>query len=115
MDTYNIDNLITSLKNELISGVNIELLRVKYLGKKSDLTQGLKQLSSLRHEDKKIIGFKLNNIKNKIAFMLNSAHTSIADDDLTLPISLTTHGHLHPTDYVVRNIYTIMSKLGFII
>ncbi|WP_018109686.1 phenylalanine--tRNA ligase subunit alpha [Bacteroides propionicifaciens] len=98
----------------------IEALRIKYLSKKGEVSQLMKELRDVPNELKKEVGMKLNELKDmaqeKIAILKaqNETSDSSADGlDLTrtsYPIAL---GTRHPITLVKNEIIEIFSNLGF--
>lgn len=98
----------------------IEALRIKYLSKKGEVSQLMKELRDVPNELKKEVGKKLNELKDmaqeKIAILKaqNETSDSSADGlDLTrtsYPIPL---GTRHPITLVKNEVIEIFSNLGF--
>jgi phenylalanyl-tRNA synthetase alpha chain len=102
----------------------LENWRVRYLGKKSELTQVLRGLSGLSIEEKKDVGsaanalkifleesFKQKESKLKEAQITAAAAKEIVD--VTLPGRRPPIGHLHPITQTVNEICDIFSSMGF--
>lgn len=98
----------------------IEALRIKYLSKKGEVSQLMKELREVPNELKKEVGMKLNELKNKAQERITSLKsqyetqdTSADELDLTrtaYPIEL---GTRHPITLVKNEIIDIFSSLGF--
>lgn len=99
----------------------IESLRIKYLGKKGEISQLMNSFREVKPEEKREIGMKLNKLKglatDKInslrEFILSSKETEAEDTDLTrspYPIRL---GTRHPLSIVKNEIIDIFSRMGF--
>jgi len=124
-------NIIEELKSKAISEIaNINdssLLndwRVRYLGKKSELTQVLRGLAALSVEDKKAVGNAANVLKQLLeeTFTLKEkeleekkivADTTAETLDVTLPGSRPPVGHTHPITQTLDEICKIFSSMGF--
>ncbi len=115
-----------TLLQESNSPDKIDSLRVKYLGKKGDLTSLLKQLASLSIEEKKSTGALINQLKDDITLKLEEKFKYIEDQafktqllnekiDFTLPANKIKKGKLHPITLVNNEIQAIFQELGFII
>jgi len=102
----------------------LESLRVHYLGKKGELTNQLKQIGSLPHEERPKFGDKVNAIKQEVAQLLNSKKTAldaaelataIAAEkiDVTLPGRGIGTGGLHPVTRTMQRIEDIFVAMGF--
>lgn len=125
-----IDKLI-SLKDEILKQLedinNIEALnelRVKALGKKSEINSFMKVMASLGEQERKEFGQKINSIKSelseKIEEKLNAIKTKIKQEklesetiDISLPGRKQKIGTLHPITQTMLEIKSIVSELGF--
>ena len=97
-----------------------EALRIKYLGKKGLINDLMADFRNVPADQKKEVGMKLNELKNKAQDKSNalkeaaSTQDHLADDlDLTrtaYPIAL---GTRHPLTIVKNEIVDIFSRLGF--
>ncbi len=99
-------------------------LRVKYLGKKGELTAILKQMGKLSAEERPIIGQLANKVRSDIEDALNSKLTALKADaqaaqlksetiDITLPGKTAPMGKLHPLTKVENEIREIFMGMGF--
>jgi phenylalanyl-tRNA synthetase alpha chain len=117
---------IESLKKEALkaiesakSAVEIEALRLKYLGRKNGLVTKLtEQLPKLKIEDKRTFGPLINDLKKTIEQCLSSQKptTQLTNNqvfDITAPAQKPASGHLHPTTQVINEIKDIFRYLGF--
>jgi len=104
--------------------VDLEAVRVAYLGKKGELTTLLKALGSMTPEQRPIFGDAVNSAKRQIAVALDKRRTELqqaqlADQlksetiDVTLPGRGDTSGGLHPISRTLRRIETLFRQLGF--
>jgi len=102
----------------------IEEIRVKYLGKKGELTAILKQMSSLSPEERPIMGQLVNEAKAAVEELvtakteeLKKAATlqKLKDEtiDITMPAKRGNVGHLHPLNSVLNNMIDIFQSMGF--
>ncbi len=99
----------------------IQDLRVKYLGKKSEFNQILKGLKDLSVEEKKVIGPLANNTKQEIKDLLDKKEEeleSLVDAekewiDVTAPSKRIKQGKLHPLTLVQNQIEDIFTTMGF--
>lgn len=102
----------------------VEALRVKYLGKKGELTAILKQMGSLSAEERPVIGQLANQIRSKIeeavsskAAELKAAATNqkLASEkiDVTMPGTRQEMGKKHPLEAVLDEIKEIFLGMGF--
>lgn len=96
-------------------------LRVKYLGKKSEFNQLLKNLKNLPLEKKREVGSFANvtkkkiyaEIEKKISKIENMENAKMEWIDVTAPGKKIRQGHLHPLSIVQRDIEDIFTTMGF--
>jgi len=112
---------------ELASVDNAEKLavwRVKYLGKKSQLTVVLRGLASLSIEERKEVGGRTNQVKEELAEKFKEKEQAVFEAslskltgeeaiDITLPGRRLPQGRLHPITQVVYEMCDIFSSLCF--
>ena len=106
--------------NKISNLDNFNALEIKYLGRKGELSQILRNISSLDSvELKKEIGQLSNTIKKelqaKFQEKLNKLQgkTSTNNIDVTLPGKKLKKGHLHPITKIQNELIDIFSSLGF--
>jgi phenylalanyl-tRNA synthetase alpha chain len=98
----------------------LEVLRIKYLSKKGEITSLFNDFKNVANEDKKEIGQLLNQLKNsaqqKITELKESFDNLQPDankNDLTRTADPIALGTRHPISIVRDEIISIFSKLGF--
>lgn len=102
----------------------LENLRIKYLGKKGELTAVLKQMATLSAEERPVVGQLANKIRTDIEEAIAErgaqlkkvlAETKLKAEkiDVTLPGNLQTVGKLHPLNSVMKEIEEIFLGMGF--
>ncbi len=102
----------------------LESWRVRYLGRKSELTQILRGLSNMPLDERKAVGASANEVKSSLENDLeekkrNLEVVSLATTtgekgiDITLPGRHLPLGHLHPITQTLDEIYDIFSSMGF--
>lgn len=98
----------------------LESIRLKYLGRKSDFSNLLGQLKTLSVQEKKEVGIIANDTKKDITQFIDnrlSEIESIIDDsfsiDVTLPGTKRQIGQLHPHTIVMREMNEIFKQMGF--
>ncbi|MEN9918417.1 MAG: phenylalanine--tRNA ligase subunit alpha [Bacteroidota bacterium] len=115
--------------NKLLTEVNelkaanmqqIEDLRIKYLSKKGEISLLMDNFRDVAAEEKKNVGMKLNELKNKAQDRINllketldNSSTSIEVVDLTRTSYPTPLGARHPLSLVKKEICDIFKRLGF--
>ncbi len=102
----------------------IEELRVKYLGKKGELTAILKQMGSLSPEERPKMGQLVNEAKSVVeeaignkADQLKAKATELKlkaeTIDITMPPKVNKVGKLHPLNTVLNDMIDIFQSMGF--
>ncbi|MCX7121059.1 MAG: phenylalanine--tRNA ligase subunit alpha [Gammaproteobacteria bacterium] len=114
-------SLIASAKNV----ADIQDLRIKYLGKKSDLTELMKQLGQLSADERPKVGQLINDAKTQIQDLLNAQDNqfktaelneklSSEKIDVTLPgRGQQSTGCLHPVTRVRERVIELFAQMGF--
>jgi phenylalanyl-tRNA synthetase alpha chain len=104
----------------------INLLRVKYLGKKGELTVVLRGMGKLSPENRPLVGQKANDIRNTIEGIIESKGRELKDKqlaealkketiDITLPGQNVLLGRKHPITLVIDQIKEIFLGMGYTI
>ena len=102
----------------------LEDLRVKYLGKKGELTAILKQMGRLSAEERPVIGQLANQIRAELESELTARSAALAEKmldmqlaaetvDVTVPGAPVVMGHKHPMYNVLDQIKDIFIGMGF--
>ncbi len=102
----------------------IETLRVKYLGKKGELTAILKQMGGLSPEERPIMGQLVNQAKAEVENLITekaelmqkaALEQKLKDEtiDITLPATEIKKGKLHPLNTVLNDMIDIFTSMGF--
>lgn len=102
----------------------LEEIRVKYLGKKGEITAILKQMGKLSAEERPIMGQLANKVRADIEEALLQAQDSIKAKmreqslknetlDVTLPGNKKSLGQLHPLNIVMSEIEEVFMGMGF--
>ena len=110
-----------SVLSSLDSADQLENWRVKYLGRKGDLTNVLRGISNLPVNDRKIVGAKANKLRILLEekYQINlskikSGNPSNQDAiDITLPGRKLKMGRLHPSTSMIREILHAFNEMGF--
>ena len=111
---------ITEAKDEK----QIDEIRIKYLGKKGELTAILKQMGRLAPEERPIMGQLVNKAKSELEDAVTAAAESFkaaaADKklqaetlDITMPSKPAVKGGLHPLNIVLNDMIDIFQSMGF--
>ncbi len=106
--------------NQVADNTGLEQLRIKYLGKKGEVTVLLKQLGSLPPDDRSQFGQRLNHLKGALETLLEERARSLVTHskgnsslDTTLPGVQPALGCLHPITKTIHEICDIFVRLGF--
>ncbi len=123
--------LMQSLREASIKAINesdnpesIEALRVKYLGKKGELTAILRQMGKLTPEERPVMGQLANQLRAEIEEAIDLRKTMLSKAilekqleaeavDVTLPGEQQPIGHKHPMYNVLDQIKDIFIGMGF--
>jgi len=106
------------------STVELEALRVTYLGKKGQITALLKSMGQLPAEDRPLAGKLVNESRSAVEGSLKNRKNEIAESerarnleeqksDVTLPGIFYSRGHRHPVNLVMDEIIEIFLGMGF--
>ncbi|WP_251444682.1 phenylalanine--tRNA ligase subunit alpha [Vermiculatibacterium agrestimuris] len=103
---------------------DLDALRVKYLGKKGELTNLLKQMGSLSAEERPQMGALVNEVKANLEAALEAQAKKLEAAalehklkleavDVTIPGTVPTLGHKHPMYLALDEIKDIFIGMGF--
>lgn len=116
----NLKNQALSIINQAEDKVELERLRVDYLGRKGQLNQLMKALPGLSPEQKIVSGRLANDIKRGIEQALGAKMQTLADKqpakewfDPTLPGVVSPLGKLHPISLIINEVEDIFARFGF--
>ena len=102
----------------------LDELRVRYLGKKGEITALLKSLGGMEPEARKAFGQAVNSAKGDVAGAINQQKQALEDAalnarlaseiiDVTLPGRGQQRGGLHPVTRTLQRMEDIFSRLGY--
>ena len=102
----------------------LEEIRVKYLGKKGEITAILKQMGKLSADERPKMGQLANRVRAEIEESLSNAQAKIKEKmreqslksetlDVTLPGKKISQGQLHPLNIVMSEIEEVFMGMGF--
>ncbi|GAA0124685.1 phenylalanine--tRNA ligase subunit alpha [Clostridium sp. ATCC 25772] len=103
---------------------NLEDIRVKYLGKKGELTHILRGMGGLSKEERPVIGKLANEVRSALEASIEKVATDIAKKekdnklkneviDISMPGKKQTIGNRHPLDLTLEHIKEIFLSMGF--
>ncbi len=106
------------------NSADCENVRVKYLGKKGELTAILKMMGGLSPEERPIMGQLVNTAKAEVDVALSKKVTQmqlLAEElklkeetiDITMPAKTAKTGKLHPLNTVLNDMIDIFQSMGF--
>ena len=110
--------------NSIEAEKELDALRVKFLGKKGELTAILKGMGSLSPEERPIIGQLANKVRAEIEEAIESMTSKIKEKaldaklaaetlDVTMPGVRSKKGGLHPLNIVLDDMIDIFQSMGF--
>ena len=117
-----IQQMLDELNNlQASSAEEVEALRIKYLSKKGAVTALMADFRNVPAEQKKEVGMRINELKNRAQERINELKETFASSDSSdmeaidltrtaYPIAL---GSRHPLSLVRNEIIDIFSRLGF--
>jgi len=102
----------------------LENIRVKYLGKKGELTAVLKQMGKLAPEERPVMGQLANEVRSAIEALVEATDEKIKKAelekklreeklDVTMPGKKSELGHKHPLNIVLDEVKDIFLGMGF--
>ncbi|MBR0302265.1 MAG: phenylalanine--tRNA ligase subunit alpha, partial [Clostridia bacterium] len=119
-------DILQKIRNEAIeslssAGVDLESIRIKYLGKKGELTAVLRGMGQLSPEERPKIGQIANEVRAEIEEMLKkkkeeqeeAAFGVSPDFDYTLPGYDVKSGGLHPITQMCYDLNDAFRSMGF--
>ncbi|MBO5909752.1 MAG: phenylalanine--tRNA ligase subunit alpha [Clostridia bacterium] len=103
---------------------DIEEIRIKYLGKKGELTAILKQMGSLSAEERPQMGQLVNSVKSELDCEIARCAERLKESamqaklleetlDITMPSKKRSVGGLHPINIVTNDLIDIFQSMGF--
>ena len=123
----NLESIRASAKQEFLTVQeqdDLERLRIKYLGKKSQVSQLMKLLSGISPEQRPVVGKKINTVKKSLQTFYQAKERQLGEDakqrklveeriDVTLPGRRLPLGKEHPLTQVMQEAQQIFEGLGF--
>ncbi len=104
--------------------VELDAIRVKYLGKKGSITDLLKGMKDLSNDERKTFGAMINELKNYAGDKITEKTTQLKEEeikkeinsmeefDISIPTNLS-RGSYHPITLVQRECERIFKSMGF--
>ena len=102
----------------------LEETRVKYLGKKGELTALLKQMGSLSKEERPVIGSMVNRVRDELEEIISSKEEILKKEeiakklesekiDVTLPSTKIKRGSKHPLNRIIEEVEDLFVSMGY--
>ena len=109
---------------ETRTAADLEAVRVRYLGKKGELTAVLKQMGKLSPEERPVMGQLANDVRAALETAIEAQSAVLAQEamaarlkaetvDVTIPGKKVEIGHKHPMYTVLDEIKEIFINMGF--
>ncbi len=104
------------------TSADLEQYRIKYLGRRGEVSDILKSLKDLTMAKKRKIGAEANQMKIDLVEAFERKNREIQDGkygtktakiDVTAPGIKIIHGHLHPLTLIMRKVEEIFQSMGF--
>ncbi|GAA0718337.1 phenylalanine--tRNA ligase subunit alpha [Clostridium malenominatum] len=119
------ESALSELKS-IENKADLEGIRVKYLGKKGELTQILRGMGGLSNEERPIVGKLANEVREVIENLIEEALNDIKTKeknlklqnetiDISMPGKRKTLGKRHPLDLTLQSMTDIFISMGFTI
>ncbi len=123
---YDLFNRVSQQIKEINLIDELDELKVKYLGKKSEVMQVLKNMKNFSDEEKISTGKIVNDVKRKMEQLFSTAFENIKNldvekkiknevIDITLPGKKIKIGHKNPIQIVLDEIQNVFLNMGFFI
>lgn len=117
-------NAIAAIDKAAKSLNDLNDIRVKYLGKKGELTSILRGMGKLSAEDRPRIGQIVNKARQELEALIAEKNEQLKQEeletrlineriDVTLPGRTNPHGHIHPLTLTLLQIKEIFMRMGF--
>lgn len=102
----------------------LENVRVKYLGKKGELTAVLKGMKDLSPEERPVIGSIVNEVRDNLESKIKEVEEILKEKamnlklekeriDITLPATKTKRGSKHPINRIIEEVEDIFVSMGY--
>lgn len=126
---YMLKEKIEKIKEEALASIQevatlaeLNDLKIKFLGRKSEFTEILKGLKDLSGDERKIVGQLGNSVKAEIESLLVQKEKELKEKsfdftsekiDVTIPAKKLKRGHMHPLSKIQYEIEDIFTSMGF--
>ena len=102
----------------------LEEIRVKYSGKKGELTLLLREMGNLSPEERPIIGSKVNKVRDKLEELISNKENVLKEEelkeklekekiDVSFPSKKVKRGSKHPLNRIIEEVEDLFVSLGY--
>jgi phenylalanyl-tRNA synthetase alpha chain len=123
----NLEQILAAVEQSVAASNDMQALedvRVEYMGKKGKITELLKSLGQMDHEQRKELGQAINKAKGTVQQLINERREQLQSEalnaklaaetiDVTLDGRGTEAGNLHPVNRTIERIQSFFGDLGF--
>ena len=110
--------------NKATNAKELDDVRVKYLGKKGELTAILRGMGTLTPEERPIIGSKVNEVRDELENLIKTREEEFEKEelerklkeetiDITLPASKAKRGSKHPLNRIIEEVEDLFVSMGY--
>ena len=122
-----IKNLSETAKKEILNANELNILnnvRVKYLGKKGEITSILRGMGALAEEERPIIGGMVNKVRDELENLIQEKEDTLQKIeldrkletqkiDITLPGTKVKRGSKHPVNRIIEELEDLFVSMGY--
>ena len=122
-----IENVQKRAKEEIVNAFTLEKLdevRVKYLGKKGELTLVLRGMGGLTKEERPVIGSLVNKVRDELENLISDRLEELKKEelnnklekekiDITLPGTKVKRGSKHPINRIIEELEDLFVSMGY--
>ena len=122
-----IENVQKRAKEEIVNASTLEKLdevRVKYLGKKGELTLVLRGMGGLTKEERPVIGSLVNKVRDELENLISDRLEELKKEelnnklekekiDITLPGTKVKRGSKHPINRIIEELEDLFVSMGY--
>ncbi len=110
--------------NKATNAKELDDVRVKYLGKKGELTAILRGMGTLTPEERPIIGSKVNKVRDELENLIKTREEEFEKEelerklkeetiDITLPATKVKRGSKHPLNRIIEEVEDLFVSMGY--
>lgn len=125
----NLDEILKDAEREFAAVANLPVLdqvKARFLGKSGAITEQMKGLGALPPDQRKVVGARINQVKDQVEALLKARREAIQTEELnrqlaaeSLDISLPGRGEvsggLHPVTRTLARIEQLFASVGFVV